>query len=369
MKLGPGLSLGASLMLGTSGSGAAAPAQPTVTAPADTATIRDADTITYTATTSDTDLDEMSWHVTPSGGGTEVEVASYTGASPYTTDELLDTITSSLEPGSYTLIARAHRGGQTTDSDPIDVTIQGLPLTGLVAVWDPRFGRTMNGSDVEAWLDRTGTYTFQQTTVSKQPPYNSSVAAFNNEPTIGDIANTDQFMATTANVDLSGTQQVHAFDVFRTGDNAATKMQLEHTASAATGNGWHIVAQPGERIAIALIGDVGRNGTELTTSDSTAVNIAEADLDKGRTADGTDAEEEAQLYVNGAMFNAVVAFSDAPNNNTDNFSSDTLHVLNRADESLPSLGEEGFIVIYDATSADRTEAREYLSARFGVTLV
>jgi hypothetical protein len=72
------------------------------------------ETVAVSATTTDVDLDEMKWIANP--GGSETEVAS-DATDPYST-----TFVNALALGAHTLVARAVRGAQSTDSAPIDLT-------------------------------------------------------------------------------------------------------------------------------------------------------------------------------------------------------------------------------------------------------
>ncbi len=217
---------------------------------------------------------------------------------------------------------------------------------------------------VTAWVDKTGTYTFTQTTDSKEPVFNASVAAFNGRPTIGDVADLDQFM-TCSGFDLSGTAAIHVFMVCRTASGvAATKILLEHTASSATGNGWAISSNSSDELTVQNIGDVGRNAESLAGSDTSAVHILELDSNKGAAA-----SEEANGYVDGVVTDTVIL---GPNDNTNSYSNDTLYLGNRSTESSSLRGrlEVAEILIYaeDIAAEIVTDARSYQATRYGITL-
>lgn len=92
------------------------PAAPTLTAPtAATAMVYVGQGVTVSATTTDGDLDEIRWIVDDGGG--EVEVAS-DATSPYST-----TWTVAEDVAVYTLVARAVRGGLSTDSAPLTIYV------------------------------------------------------------------------------------------------------------------------------------------------------------------------------------------------------------------------------------------------------
>jgi len=141
---------------GLGGGGASPPAVPALTAPANSSLHWHNKIVVVSATTPDSNLDEMRWVLDP--GPSEVVVAT-DASSPYSTTW---TVGTGIAPGAHTLVARAVRGRQTTDSAPISITIeQGVVqpascklwleandlATGTLATWADRSG---NGNDTAA---------------------------------------------------------------------------------------------------------------------------------------------------------------------------------------------------------------------------
>lgn len=111
MRIGLGLGLGT---LRGGGAAAVPPEVPTLTAPtADTAMVYVGQNVTVSATTTDVDLDEMLWIVSDGVG----EVAS-DATDPYSA-----TWTVAEAVAQYTIVARAVRGGLTTDSAPLTIYV------------------------------------------------------------------------------------------------------------------------------------------------------------------------------------------------------------------------------------------------------
>lgn len=163
------------------GGGASPPAVPTLTAPAASSLHWHNKIVVVSATTPDGDLDEMRWVLDP--GGSEVVVAT-DASSPYSTTW---TISTGIAPGAHTLVARAVRGGQTTDSAPISITIeQGVVQPASCKLWLE--ANDLAVGTLTTWADRSG---------------NGNDGTGVNSPTI----NTTSFGGGKQSVVLNGTSQ------------------------------------------------------------------------------------------------------------------------------------------------------------------
>ena len=110
---------------------APAPTAPTLTLPADGGTYRAEERISLAATCPDTDITEMRWVLDPGPG--ETVLGSVAGSFPW---DAGTGWTVAGSAGAHTLVARAVRGGATTDSDPIDLTIGGGAVVALTNLRD-----------------------------------------------------------------------------------------------------------------------------------------------------------------------------------------------------------------------------------------
>lgn len=153
-------------MSGAAGGGASAPAIPTLTAPG-ASTHYPNEGVTVSATSTDGDLDRIDWVLDP--GGSEVVVAT-DATAPYSTTW---TVSPSLALGAHTLVARAVRGGDSTDSTPVAITLwHPSVLTECIEFWDASFSAdfTLATADVISWAGRKATYPLTDLGNSAQRP-------------------------------------------------------------------------------------------------------------------------------------------------------------------------------------------------------
>jgi hypothetical protein len=128
---------------GTAGGGGSPPAVPTLTAPANNDNVFNSVAVTVSATSPDGDLDRIDWVLDP--GGSEVIIAT-DAVAPYSQSWTPTGITL----GAHTLVARAVRGGQSTDSASITITVgevlhllaEANGATGVLRAWQSDFGVT-----------------------------------------------------------------------------------------------------------------------------------------------------------------------------------------------------------------------------------
>lgn len=181
------LGLANALSVGMAGS-AIAPAKPTLTAPADTSVLLAGRGVTVSATSTDGDLDRIDWVLNPGAG--EVVVASDSG-SPYSATWNPAPLVALA--GAATLVARAVRSGLSTDSDPIDITLQVtlasfFDASAIVHNWRADLG-VLNASDaaagdgdrVKTIPDQVGGTAYSQATGTAQPLFGVDTGA-NNRP-------------------------------------------------------------------------------------------------------------------------------------------------------------------------------------------
>lgn len=113
------------------------PAAPTLTAPTDDALVVFGETYTLSATSTDGDLTRIDWVLDP--GGSEVVIGT-DSTSGYSQSWVV-----AEASGAHTLVARAVRGGQSTDSAPIDLTVFNMEdLTAPAYRWRADSGVTEN---------------------------------------------------------------------------------------------------------------------------------------------------------------------------------------------------------------------------------
>jgi hypothetical protein len=207
-------------LIGGGGSGSPPPAVPTLTAPAGGATVFNGVAATLGATTTDTDLNQMSWVINPSGSNTVVATTAGVGtpagtfAGSWTNTTLVD--------GSYTLVARATRGAQSTDSAPISITlltdftriVTAQGATALLGLQSD-LGITI-GTGVSQWNDQSaGGFNMTQVTGAKQPT--NPAAVLNGYGTVLYTAAGAQVLqnATGPNLPAPGTTATTVYNVMR----------------------------------------------------------------------------------------------------------------------------------------------------------
>lgn len=225
------------------------------------------------------------------------------------------------------------------------------PIGGYIAYWNGDDALS-SGGNLTSWLDRTRKHVLQPDT-GQTCAVGADDAAYDNKKSIGTVGVSSQRLVTIANIDLSNTDKLHVFVRARTGDNAATKIVCEHSATSGSGNGFAIFANSDEDWGAQCAGAVGQSRELLSPSDSTVVATIENINDKGLSQD------EAKIKVNGVVGNTRLVDDD----NLDNFSADKLYVLGRSDGSLPSIGSIRHILIYPFILTDTQAAfnRELLA--------
>lgn len=155
-------------VIGGGGSGSPPPAVPTLTAPAANANVFNSIAVTVSATSTDGDLDRIDWVLDPGGG--EVVIAT-DSAAPYSQSWTPTGVTD----GAHTLVARAVRGAQHTDSASITVNV-GEVLHSLVTsvtclrAWQSDFGvHDAGGGVCDSWVDAKSGVSAAQATGANQP--------------------------------------------------------------------------------------------------------------------------------------------------------------------------------------------------------
>lgn len=101
------------------------PAVPVLTAPSGGATVTNGTPVTVSATSTDGDLTAMQWVLDPGTGGETVVATDL--VAPYSTSWT----PTGVSAGSHTLVARAVRGPQSTDSTSISITVSGSTAPGV----------------------------------------------------------------------------------------------------------------------------------------------------------------------------------------------------------------------------------------------
>lgn len=123
----------------------------------------------------------------------------------------------------------------------------GVPETGLIARFRADTNITLNGSNVSAWTDLSGTYTLSQSTAANQPSYTTGSAAsfFNYHPCIG-------FTGTTKNISISntfgpGTDGVRTvlLVIYNLGQNPQINSPYAYFSSAASSGTYYVYQYDG----------------------------------------------------------------------------------------------------------------------------
>lgn len=178
----------------------AAPAKPTLTAPADASSIAIGLGTTVSATTTDT-IDRIDWVLDRSGPGTGGTIIATDSTASYSQTW---TVASAL--GSHTLVARAVRGGEVTDSDPINITISDDPalvfgaaaalwLTARQEVFEATSDPAEDGDTVAIW-GNVGASTFSDATEATNPPTYRATGGPSSNPAIEFDGTNDQMVGT-----------------------------------------------------------------------------------------------------------------------------------------------------------------------------
>lgn len=137
--------------------------------------------IALTASSSDGDLDRIDWVLNP--GGSETIVAT-DAAAAYAQNWI-----ATQADGAHTIVARAVRGGDSTDSDPVSITItrkiwERIP-TDCFAAFRADLGVT-TATGVSSWASQVGGGgNLAQATGANQPALNATDATLNNQASLG----------------------------------------------------------------------------------------------------------------------------------------------------------------------------------------
>lgn len=212
------------------GSSASPPAQPTLTAPANNANVFNGIAVTVSATSTDLDLDRMDWVIDP--GGSEVVVAT-DAASPYSQSWTPTGVTD----GAHTLVARAVRGGQSTDSASITINV-GEVLHTLVSsvtclrAWQSDFGVHNSGSGTcDSWVDQKSSVSWGQVTGTRMPAIISN--AIGTHPALR-FDGVDDTLVENLNLPAPGTTPTFIWSVFKQLGWGATRFIFASGASGGS---------------------------------------------------------------------------------------------------------------------------------------
>lgn len=180
--------------------GAVAPAVPVLTAPTAGANVFNTVAVTVSATSTDGDLTRIDWVLDP--GGSEVVVATDSTA-PYSASWT----PTGISDGNHLLVARAVRGGLTTDSASITIHV-GEVLHKLVSsvtclrAWQSDFGVHDDGSGkCDSWTDQKNGGVLAQATSTKRPAIATGV---NGHPKLTFDANDDVLQEATLDLSAPG---------------------------------------------------------------------------------------------------------------------------------------------------------------------
>jgi hypothetical protein len=246
------------------------------------------------------------------------------------------------------------------------ITDQPLPITGEYLRFRADKGITFNGTDVSAWAQMAGAAaaSLEQGTAAKQPLYNPSVNVAGTKyfPTVQ--TNVNGLLSSAAAVDFSDTDKVSVFAVIARDTTLTPATLIGHTATVAgvgPGNGFELnySSVAGQKEKLKLLGDVGRNENRMGASSPDDLNFHAYVC----VADKSKAASEALVYQDGTV-GPTQAFDD---DNADNFSSDTLHVGARGDETIYSRAQFAELVFKKGafTAAEIAALTAYATTWYG----
>lgn len=149
------------------------PAVPALSAPAANANIFNGVAVTLTATSTDVNLGQMAWVLDPSGSNTIVAtvVGAGTPAGTFSTTWT----PSAVSDAAHTLVARATRAAQSTDSATATVNVGEVLHTLVSSVtclrnWQSDFGvHDAGGGVCDTWTDIKSSVAASQATGARQP--------------------------------------------------------------------------------------------------------------------------------------------------------------------------------------------------------
>jgi len=203
-------------------------------------------------------------------------------------------------------------------------------IPGLVAIWDPTLGRTMNGGNLATWTDTVSGFAPTQSNPAKQPLYNATDAAFGGRASV-QFDGTDFLSVANANVylDTAGNGYTILYAVKWTTLIENYQFILSNFTAGVKG------------VEVGALLSTSRASNHVTVSTGTdgAPQTTTAEIVAHRWTQGS----AAQINVNGV--DQVV--SSAPTTMGAGASAATLTLGARSDGSLGAAARVGMIVCYN----------------------